>query len=97
MTDGSGTLSPHRPELVSDGIPSPGPRWIELGTSGDHKDVGRLFVAASLAFLVLGLVGFLLMRAQLAVPQNTLIEPVTFNRLLSISETTLVVLFAVPL
>ncbi len=97
MTDGSGTLSPHRPELVSDGIPTPGPRWIELGTSGDHKDVGRLFVAASLAFLVLGLVGFLLMRAQLAVPQNTLIEPVTFNRLLSISETTLVVLFAVPL
>ena len=66
-------------------------------TSSDHKDVGRIFVGAALSFLVLGLVGFLLMRLQLAVPENDLIEPVTFNRLLSVGSATLVVLFALPL
>ncbi|MSO40383.1 MAG: cytochrome ubiquinol oxidase subunit I [Solirubrobacterales bacterium] len=98
MSDGNGssTLSPHRPELVSDAVPSRRPRWIELTTSGDHKDQGRLMIGASLAFLVLGLVEFVLMRAQLAVPQNTLIEPITFDRLLSVGQTTLIVLFAVP-
>ena len=30
-----------RPELVVDGFPRRRPRWIELATSADHKDVGR--------------------------------------------------------
>ena len=36
------------------------------------------------------------MRLQLAVPENTLIAPVTFNRLLSVGSATLIVLFALP-
>ena len=36
------------------------------------------------------------MRLQLAVPENDLIEPVTFNRLLSVGSATLIVLFALP-
>jgi len=90
-------LAPHRPELVSDGPPTPRPPWLALATSTDHKDIGRMMIAGSLGFLVLGLVGFLLIRAQLIVPENTLIEPVTFNRLLSAMSVTLVALFAVPL
>jgi len=90
-------LAPHRPELVSEGPAGPRPRWLELATSTDHKDVGRIMIAGALGFLVLGLVGFLLIRAQLIVPENTLIEPVTFNRLLSVMSVTLVALFAVPL
>ena len=43
-----------------------------------------MFIAGALSFLVLGLVEFLLIRLQLIVPENTLIEPVTFNRLLSV-------------
>jgi cytochrome c oxidase subunit 1 len=95
MSDGR-TLAPQRPELVTDGVPTPGPRWLELATSTDHKDIGRMFMGASLSFLVLGVVGFLLMRLQLVVPENTLIDPVTFNRLLSVSSAALVVLFALP-
>ncbi len=95
MSDGR-TLAPQRPELVTDGVPRPGPRWLEMVASTDHKDIGRMFIGASLSFLVLGLVGFLLMRLQLVVPENTLIEPVTFNRLLSVSSASLVALFAVP-
>ncbi|MGH2955793.1 MAG: cytochrome c oxidase subunit I [Solirubrobacterales bacterium] len=96
MSDRS-TLAPHRPELVTDGVPRPRPRWLELAMSTDHKDVGRIFIGAALSFLVLGMVGFLLMRLQLGVAENDLIEPVTFNRLLSVSSATLIVLFALPL
>ncbi|MBM3666108.1 MAG: cytochrome ubiquinol oxidase subunit I [Actinobacteria bacterium] len=93
----SGAITPQRPELVSEGVPSRRPRWLEIATSGDHKDVGRMLVAASLGFLTLGLLAFLLIRLQLIVPENTLIEPVTFNRLLSVMAATLVMLFALPL
>ncbi len=96
MSDGR-TVAPHRPELVTDGVPTSRPRWIEMATSTDHKDVGRMFIGAAFSFLVLALLGYALMRLQLAVPENTLIEPITFNRLLSIAGTTLIVLFALPL
>jgi cytochrome c oxidase subunit I len=96
MSDGR-ALSPHRPELVTDRVPTPGQRWVELATSSDHKDVGKLFIGAAFSFLFVGLVGYLLMRLQLGVPENDLIEPVTFNRLLSVTSATLVILFALPL
>jgi cytochrome c oxidase subunit 1 len=95
MSDGR-TIAPHRPELVTDGPAPTRPRWLEMVMSPDHKDVGRLYIGAALSFLVLGIVAFLLMRLQLAVPENDLIEPVTFNRLLSVGSATLIVLFALP-
>ena len=67
MSDGR-TLSPHRPELVTDRVPSPGPRWLELATSTDHKDIGRLFIGTALSSLFVGLIGYLLIRLQLVVP-----------------------------
>ena len=91
------TLAPHRPELVTDSPAPTRPRWLEMVMSSDHKDVGRIYIGASLSFLVLGIVAFLLIRLQLAVPENNLIEPVTFNRLLSVGSATLIVLFALPL
>jgi heme/copper-type cytochrome/quinol oxidase subunit 1 len=96
MSDGR-TLAPQRPELVTEGPPAARPRWLEMAMSSDHKDVGRLHIGAALSFLVLGIVGFLLIRLQLAVPENDFIEPVTFNRLLSVDSATLIVLFALPL
>ena len=92
----NGTLAPHRPELVTEGPAAARPRWLAMVMSSDHKDVGRLYIGAALSFLILGIVCFLLMRLQLAVPENTLIEPVTFNRLLSVGSATLIVLFALP-
>ncbi|HKT83959.1 MAG TPA: cbb3-type cytochrome c oxidase subunit I, partial [Solirubrobacterales bacterium] len=86
-----------RPEVVVDGYPRRRPRWIELVTSADHKDVGRIMIGAALGFLFIALVEFVLMRLQLAVPDNTLLTPVTFNRMLSLYGATAIFLFAIPL
>ena len=93
----STTLATPRPEVVSDGIPSRRPRWAELATSGDHKDVGRILVVAALGFLFCALVELLIMRLQLAIPENGWLSPVTFNRILSMYGVTAVFLFALPL
>jgi cytochrome c oxidase subunit 1 len=87
----------HSPELVTDGYPRRRPRWIQIATSADHKDVGRVMIGAALGFLFIALVELLLMRLQLAVPENTMLTPVTFNRLLSLYGATAIFLFAIPL
>jgi heme/copper-type cytochrome/quinol oxidase subunit 1 len=86
-----------RPELVVDGFPRRRPRWVELATSADHKDVGRILVVGALGFLSIALVELILMRLQLAIPENTFLTPVAFNRMLSMYGATVVFLFAIPL
>jgi heme/copper-type cytochrome/quinol oxidase subunit 1 len=73
------------------------PRWIELTTSADHKDIGRVMIGAALGFLFLAVFEMLLIRLQLAIPDNTFLSPVTFNRMLSTYGATAVFLFAIPL
>lgn len=84
-------------EVVVDGYPRRRPRWIEIVTSADHKDVGRVLIAGALGFLFIALVELLLMRLQLAVPENSLLTPVTFNRMLSLYGATAIFFFAIPL
>jgi heme/copper-type cytochrome/quinol oxidase subunit 1 len=86
-----------RPELALDGFPSRRPRWVQIATSADHKDVGRVLIVAALGFLFVALVELLTMRLQLAVPENTFLSPVTFNRMLSLYGATAIFLFAIPL
>jgi cytochrome c oxidase subunit 1 len=87
-----------RPEIAIDEFPArQRPRWIELATRADHKDIGRIMIGASLGFLFLALVELLMMRLQLAIPNNTFLSPVTFNRMLSSYGATAVFLFAIPL
>jgi len=85
------------PEIVTDGYRRRRPRWIEIGTSADHKDVGRVMIVAALGFLFIAVVELLLMRLQLAIPENSLLTPVTFNRMLSLYGATAIFLFAIPL
>ena len=85
------------PELVIDGFPPRRPRWVQLATSADHKDLGRILIAGALGFLFMAVVELLLMRLQLAVPENTFMPPVTFNRMLSLYGATAIFLFALPL
>ena len=70
---------------------------MEIATSADHKDVGRILITAAFGFLFIALVELLLMRLQLAIPENTFLSPVTFNRMLSLYGATAIFLFAIPL
>jgi len=88
--------SPH-PELVADGYSPKRPRWAQLATSADHKDVGRILVCGALGFAFIALVELVLMRIQLLVPENTFLSPVAFNRMLSLYGATAIFLFALPL
>lgn len=97
MTPPPTTVAPARPEVVTRGVPTERQPWIERATSADHKAVGLLYIATALVFLALAATEFALMRVQLIVPENTMIQPEIFSRLLSASAVTLVVLFAIPL
>ncbi len=86
-----------RPEVVTRDVSAERPPWVERATSADHKIVGQLYLATALTFIALAAVEFALMRLQLIVPQNSMIEPEIFNRLLSIAPVSLVVLGVIPL
>ena len=91
-------MSPsERPELVADGYAASRPRWSQLATSADHKDIGQILICGALGFLFLALVELVLMRVQLLVPENTFLSPVGFNRMLSLYGTSAIFLFALPL
>jgi heme/copper-type cytochrome/quinol oxidase subunit 1 len=91
------TIAQHRPELVTRGVPARRPTWIEAATSADHKVVAKLWMGTALTFLAVGAVLFALTRLQLIVPDSTIMKPEIFNRILSATSVTAVVLFAVPL
>jgi heme/copper-type cytochrome/quinol oxidase subunit 1 len=85
------------PEAVVDGYPKRRARWVEIATSGDHKDIGRILICSALGFLFIALVELMLMRLQLAIPENTFLTPVGFNRMLSLYGATSIFFFALPL
>jgi heme/copper-type cytochrome/quinol oxidase subunit 1 len=91
------TIAPARPEVVSEGLRRRRPAWVERATSGDHKTVSLMFIAGGLSFLVLAALELALMRIQLFLPENTVIIPETFDRILSTFGATTIVLFAIPL
>ncbi|HVD38016.1 MAG TPA: cbb3-type cytochrome c oxidase subunit I [Solirubrobacterales bacterium] len=86
-----------RPELVADGYSAGRPRWAQLATSADHKDVGQILLTGALGFLFIALVELVLMRIQLLVPENTFLSPVGFNRMLSLYGASAIFFFALPL
>ena len=63
----------------------------------DHKRLGLMYVATALVFFVVGGVLAIVMRAQLAFPDNTLVPPDMFNRLFTMHGTTMVFLVGMPL
>lgn len=67
--------------------------WIQ---STDHKDIGLRFIVTALVFFVLAGILALLMRLQLARPQNTLLSPDLYNQLFTTHGTAMMFLFAVP-
>lgn len=85
------------PEIVGEQVPRAQKPWISLVTSADHKAVGRMYIATALVFASAALAELLMMRLQLMIPENTLIRPEIFDRLLSAFGATALLLFALPL
>ncbi len=90
------TLAGRHPEVVTRGVLARRPDWIEAATSADHKTVAKLWMGTSLTFLAVTAVLFALTRVQLIVPDSTIIVPEVFNRILTATSVTAIVLFAVP-
>jgi cytochrome c oxidase subunit I len=70
--------------------------WAWL-TTVDHKRIAVLYGTTAFAFLLLGGVESLLMRAQLARPDNTLIGAQTYAELFTMHGTTMIFLAVMPL
>jgi cytochrome c oxidase subunit I len=63
----------------------------------DHKRIGVLYMLTGLFFLIVGGLEALVIRLQLAVPNNHLVAPDTFNQLFTMHGTTMIFLVAMPL
>lgn len=63
----------------------------------DHKVIGRRFIATAIIFLFLGGLSAVVMRMQLALPENRLIGPDLYNQLFTMHGTTMMFLFGVPI
>ncbi|HEX5980223.1 MAG TPA: cbb3-type cytochrome c oxidase subunit I, partial [Thermoleophilaceae bacterium] len=82
-----GTTPVARPEIVMHGLKSPPRGWLAWLTTTDHKKIGILYLFATFLFFILGGVEALIMRLQLAQPSGTLVDPETYNGLVTIHGT----------
>lgn len=62
----------------------------------DHKRVGLRYIVTAMVFFVLAGLEALVMRVQLARPQNGLLDPDKYNQFFTMHGTTMMFLFAVP-
>ena len=85
-----------RPEVLLNGLRPQQRGWLRWLTTTDHKRIGILYLCATFLFFILGGVEALIMRLQLAQPDNTLVSPETYNGLVTMHGTTMVFLFLVP-
>jgi cytochrome c oxidase subunit 1 len=68
--------------------------WV---TTVDHKKLGLMYIAYALVFMVIAGFEALLIRIQLAIPNNTFVTPQTFNRLFTMHGTTMVFFVGMPI
>ena len=71
--------------------------WVAWLTTGDHKKIGIMYAIASLFFIFVGGIEALLVRLQLAVPDNTFLGGETYNAMVTMHATTMVFLGVMPL
>lgn len=70
--------------------------WREWLTTVDHKRIGIMYIASALIMLVRGLIDALMLRAQLAVPDNTLLDAQHYNEIFTTHGTIMIIFMAMP-
>ncbi len=68
--------------------------WL---TTVDHKKIGVLYGVTAIFFMLLGGLAALIIRTQLAVPENELVSAELYNQLFTMHGVTMVFLFGMPL
>lgn len=68
--------------------------WL---SSVDHKEIGKRYLVTALAFLLIGGVEALIMRVQLARPNQNLLTPAEYNQLFTMHGVTMIFLYALPM
>jgi cytochrome c oxidase subunit 1 len=68
--------------------------WV---TTVDHKKIGLMYIGYALFFLLVAGVEALLMRVQLAIPNNHFLPPQDYNRLFTMHGTTMVFFVGMPI
>src|SRR6266511_6313093 len=83
-------------ELLVRGVPQRRAGWIDWVTTTDHKKIGILYFFTTAFFFLVGGVEALLMRIQLGTPDNTFLDPNTYNALFTLHGTTMIFMVVVP-
>ncbi len=83
--------------VVREPIDSTRARWVNRVRSADHKVIGTTMIGFSLMAVVLAGFTELMTWGQLAVQDNTFLSPERFYSLHTLSDTTYLYLFALPL
>ena len=68
--------------------------WL---TTVDHKKIGIMYLWTTFGFFLVGGILALLVRTQLAVPNNTFLKPQVYNQVFSMHGTTMIFLFVIPM
>jgi cytochrome c oxidase subunit I len=68
--------------------------WV---SSVDHKQIGLMYIAASVLFFLVGAGLAVLMRTQLIRPENHLMGPETYNQIFTMHGTTMIFLVVMPM
>src|SRR3954452_659282 len=91
------STSPSKSEILVSELPQRRAGWIDWVTTTDHKKIGILYLFTTVFFFLVGGVEALLMRIQLGTPDNTFLDPNTYNALFTLHGTTMVFLVVVPI
>ena len=72
------------------------PGWKGWFSTVNHTDLGRMFLATSFFFFIVGGILAMLIRAQLATPHSAFVGPEIYNQLFTMHGTIMMFLFAIP-
>src|SRR5918996_3643635 len=72
------------------------PGFFGWFTHVNHRSIGRRFIITAMIFFVLAGIQALVMRLQLAIPENTLLGPDWYRQFFTMHGTTMMFFFAVP-
>src|SRR3954451_23922679 len=84
------------PEIIAHKVEPEPKGWVSWVTTTDHKRIGILYLVTTFAFFLIGGVEALLMRIQLGTPDNTFLDPNTYNALFTLHGTTMIFMVVVP-